>query len=172
MSNLNGLIERGLARMYESHLHVLGRVLEAALLVIHPNNIRSGRESLDIFTSKSFEALNAYLLSTSDFVLSTIKKTNTALTPVKVDEIVRLVRGSLREDLYLERFEGYQSAFARHVARYGITMKLSDFRADLSKAQLHAGTTNRIRAFVDELNDALLTEHQRQRNTSPSAKKE
>lgn len=172
MSELNGLIERGLARINESHLHDLGHVLQAALLVIHPNNLRTGRESLDIFTSKSFEALSAYLLTTSDFVLSTIKSTNTALTPVKVDELVRLVRSCLREDLYLKKFEVYESAFARHVARYGITMKLSDFRADLSKAKLQAGTTNRMRAFVDELNDALLTELERQHNTNPSAKKE
>lgn len=126
MSELNGLIERGLARINESHLHDLGRVLKAALLVIHPNNLRTGRESLDIFTSKSFEALSAYLLTTSDFVLSTIKSTNTALTPVKVDEIVRLVRSSLRDDLYLKRFEVYESAFDSHVARYGITMKLGN----------------------------------------------
>jgi hypothetical protein len=171
MSKLDGLIQRGLARINESHDHDLGRVLQAALLVIHPNNHRSGRESLDIFTSKSFETMNAFLQSVSAFVLSTIKSTNTALTPVKVDEIVRLVRGGLRENLYLERFEGYQSAFARHVARYGITMKLSDFRDDLSKASLHAGTTNRMRAFVHELEDALLTELERQSNTSPFAKK-
>lgn len=37
-------------------------------------------------------------------------------------------------------------------------MKMSDFRADLSKAAQHAGASNRIRAFVRELEDALLTE--------------
>ncbi len=172
MSELGGLIERGIARMNESHVHELGRVLEAALLVIHPNERRSGRESLDIFTSKSVETINAFLQSTREFVLGTIRSTNTVLTLVKVEELVSLVRCGLREDMYLSRFEGYESAFARRVASYGSTMKLSDFRADLSKAALHAGISNRIRAFVRELEDALLTELERQRNTNPSAKKE
>ena len=165
MFELGGLIERGLARMNESHVHELGRVLEAALSVIQPNERRSGRASLDIYTSKSVETMNAFLQSTRDFVLSTVKRTNTALTNVKVDQLVSLVRGGLREDLYLRGFEGYESAFARRVASYGSTMELSDFRADLSKAALHAGTSNRIRGFVRELGDALLTELERQRNT-------
>ena len=171
MSELSGLIERGLARMNESHVDELSRVLEAALLIIHPNNPRIGQESLDLFKSNSVKTMNSFLQTAMEFVLNTVKSTNTVLTPVKVDELLSLVSGGLREDLYLERFEAYQSAFARHVARYGIRMKLSDFRDDLLKAQFHAGTTNRIRVFVDELNDALLTEHQRQRNTSHSAKK-
>jgi hypothetical protein len=171
MTELGGLIKRGLARMNESHVHELTRVLEAALSVIHPNERRSGRESLEMFTSKSVETMNAFLQSAQEFVLSTVKSTNTLLTPAKVDELVSLVRGGLREDLYLGRFEGYESAFARRVASYGSTMKLSDFRADLSKAALHAGTSNRIRAFVRELEDALLTELERQGNTSPSEKK-
>lgn len=166
---LGGLIERGLARMYESHVYELGRVQEAALSVIHPNDRRSGFDSLDIFTLKSVETVNAFLQSMREFVLSTVKSTNTVLTPVKVDELVSLVRDGLREDLYLRRFEGYESAFARRVARYGSTMKLSDFRADLSKATLRAGTSNRIRAYVRELEDALLTELERQRNTRASA---
>ena len=171
MAELGGLIERGLARMNESQVHELGRVLEAALSVIHPNERRSGRESLDIFTSKSVETMNAFLQSAREFVLSTVKSKNTALTSVKVDELVSLVHDGLREDLYLRKFEGYESAFARRVASYGSTMKLSDFRADLSKAALHAGTSNRIRASARELEDALLTELERQRNTSASAKK-
>ncbi len=171
MSELGGLIERGLARVNESHVHELGRVLEAALLVIHPNELRSGRESLDLFTSKSVETMNSFLLSTRDFVLSTVKRTNTVLTPLKVDELVSLVQGGLREDLYLRRFEVYESAFARRVASFGGTMKLADFHADFSKATLHAGISNRIRASLRELRDDLLTELERQRNTSPSAKK-
>lgn len=172
MSDLNGLIARGLARINEAHISNLGCVLEAALLVIQPNERRSGHESLDIFTSKSFEALDAYLLSTQSFVLSTINRTQTALTPVKVNEIVRLVGNALPEELYLVRFQVYESAFARRVARYGISMMLSDFGSDLSKASLQAGTKNRMRAFVTELKDALLTELERQRNTSPFEKKE
>jgi len=171
MHELGGLIERGIARMNESHVHELGCVLEAALSVIHPNERRSGRESLDIFTSKSVETMNAFLQSAREFVLSTVKSTNTVLTRVKVDELVGLVRGGLREDLYLRRFEGYESSFARRVASYGSTMKLSDFGADLSKAALHAGASNRIRASVRQLEDALLTELERQRNTSASPKK-
>lgn len=171
MPELGGLIERGLARMNESHVHELARVLEVALLVIRPNERRSGRESLDIFTSKSVETMNAFLESARKFVLGTVKSTNTVLTPSKVDELISLMRCGLREDMYLRRFEGYESAFARRVASYGCTTKLSDFRADLSKAALHAGTSNRIRAFVRELEDALLTELERQRNTSPSSKK-
>jgi len=157
--------------MNESHVHELARVLEAALLVIHPNERRSGRESLDIFTSKSVETMNAFLQSSREFVLSTVKSTNMVLTPAKVDELVSLIRGALREDLYLRRFEGYELAFSRRVVSYGNTMKLSDVRADLSKAALHASRSNRIRAFVRELEDALLTELERQRNTSPSAEK-
>ena len=171
MSELGGLIERGLARINELHVHELGRVLEAAISVIHPNDRRSGRESLDIFTSKSVEATNAFLQSARELVLSAVKSTNTVLTPVKVDELISLVRGGLREGLYLRRFEGYESAFARRVASYGNTMKLSDFRADLSKAALHAGASNRIRASVRELEDALLTELERQHNTRAFAKK-
>jgi len=171
MSELHGLIRRGLARMNESHVNELSRVLDAALLVIHPNERRSGGESLDLFTSKSVEAMNAFLQSAKEFVLSTIKDTNTVLTSVKVDDLISLVRGGLREDLYLSRFEGYESAFARRVASYGSTMKLSDFRVDLSRAALHAFTFNRIRVFVRELEDALLTELERQRNTSLSKKK-
>lgn len=116
MPELGGPIERGLARMNESRLHELARILEAALLVIHPNERRSGRESLDVFTSKSAETMNAFLQSAREFVLSTVKSTNTALTPVKVDELVSLVHGGLHEDLYLRTFEGYESAFARRVA--------------------------------------------------------
>ena len=171
MPELGGLIERGLARMNESHLHDLGHVLEAALSVIRPNERRSGRESLDLFTSKSVETMNAFLQSAREFVLRTVKRTNTVLTPLKVNELVSLVHGGLPEDLYLKRFEGYESAFARRVASYGSNMKLSDFRADLSKAALHAGTSNRIRVTLRELEDDLLTELERQRNTSPSAKK-
>ena len=171
MPELGGLVERGLARMNESHLHDLGRVLEAALSIIRPNERRSGRESLDLFTSKSVETMNTFLQSAREFVLSTVKRTNTVLTPLKVIELVSLVQGGLREDLYLRRFEGYESAFARRVSSYGSNMKLSDFRADLSKAALHAGTSNRIRASLRELEDTLLTELERQRNTSPSAKK-
>ena len=171
MSELGGLIERGLMRMSDSHVHELCRVLEAALLVINPNERRSGRESLDNFTSKSIETMNAFLQSAQEFVLSTVKSTNTVLTPVKVEKLVSLVRAGLREDLYLRRFEGYESAFARRVASYGSPMKLSDFRADLSKAALHAYASNRIRASLRELEDALLTELERQRNTSAFVKK-
>ncbi len=171
MPELGGLIERGLARLSESHLHELGQVLDAALSVIRPNERRSGRESLDLFTSKSVETMNAFLQSAREFVLNTVKRTNTVLTPLKVDELVSLVRGGLREDLYLRGFEGYESAFARRVASYGSKMKLSDFRADLSKAALQAGTSNRIHASLRELEDDLLMELERQRNTSPSAKK-
>jgi hypothetical protein len=171
MSELGGLIERGLARMNESHWHDLARVLEAALLVIQPNERRSGSESLDIFTIKSVETRNAFLQSAQKFVLNTVKSTNTVLTPLKVDELVSLVRSGLREDLYLSRFEGYESAFARRVASCGSTMKLSDFRADLSKAALHADTSNRIRATLRELEDALLTELERQRNISAPTEK-
>lgn len=105
MSELDGLIKRGLARMNESHVHELGRVLEDALLVIHPNERRSGGESLRIFTSKSVETMNAFLQSTREFVLSTVKSTNTLLTPTKVHELVLLVRDAVREELYLRRFE-------------------------------------------------------------------
>lgn len=171
-SELGGLIERGLARMNESHVHELGGVLEAALSVIHPSERLSGGQSLNIFTSKSFETMSAFLQSARGFVLNTIKSTNTVLTPVKVEELVCLVRDALREDLYINRFDVYESAFDRRVASYGSTMKLSDFRADLSKAALHAGTSNRIRVFVSELKDDLLMELERQRNTRPSAKKE
>jgi hypothetical protein len=168
---LGGLIQRGLARMNESHLHDLGHVLEAALSVIRPNERRSGRESLDLFSSKLVETMNAFLQSAREFVLSTVKRTNTVLTPLKINELVSLVQGGLPEDLYLRRFEGYESAFARRVSSYGSTMKLSDFRVDLSKAALHSGTSNRIRAFSRELEDALLTELERHRNTSPSARR-
>lgn len=171
MPELAGLIERGLDRINESHVIELARVLEAALSLIHPNKRRSGRESLETFTSKSVETMNAFLQFAREFVLGTIKSTNTVLTPAKISELVSLVRGRLREDLYLSRFEGYESAFARRVESYGSTMKLSDFRADLSKAALHAGTSNRVRAFVRELEDSLLMELERQRNTLPSAKK-
>ncbi len=171
MPELGGLIERGLARINESHVHELGRVLEAALSVIHPNERRSGRESLDFFMSKSVETMNSFLQSAREFVLRTVKSTNTVLTPLKVDELVSLVQGGLREDLYLRRFEVYESAFARRIASFGGAMKLADFRADLSKATLHAGISNRIRASLRELRDDLLTELERQRNTSPSAKK-
>ena len=88
MSELNGLIARGLARMTESHVHELGRVLEAALSAIHPNERSSGRKSLDIFILKSVETMDAFLQSTREFVLTTIKSTNTVLTLVKVDELV------------------------------------------------------------------------------------
>jgi len=158
MSELNGLIERGLSRMNESHLHDLGRVLEAALSVIHPNELSSGRKSLDIFTLKSIETMDAFLQSAKVFVLSTIRTTKTMLTPAKVDELVNLVRCDLSADMYLSRFEGYESAFASRVASYGSTMSLSDFRADVSKAALHASTSNRMRAFMSELEDVLLME--------------
>lgn len=171
MSELIGLIARGLARINQSHVHDLGRVLEAALSVIHPNEHRSGRRSLDIFILKSLETMDAFLQSTREFVLTTVKSTNTVLTPVKVDKLVNLVRSDLREDMYLSRFDGYEAAFARRVASYGSTMKLADFRADLLKAALHASTSNRIRASVRELEDALLTELERQRNTKSSANK-
>ncbi|MFT3718782.1 hypothetical protein [Pseudorhodoferax sp.] len=91
MSELGGLIKRGLNRMNELHVHELGRVLEAALSVIHPNKRGSGRESLRIFTSKSVETMNEFLQSTRDFVLSTVKSTNTVLTRAKVDELISLV---------------------------------------------------------------------------------
>jgi len=171
MPELVGLIERGLARMYESHVHELGRVLEAALSVIRPNEPSSGRESLETFTSKSIETMNVFLQSVQEFILRTVTSTHTVLTPAKVGDLVSLVRGGLREDLYLRRFEGYESAFARRIASYGSSMKLADFRADLAKAALHAGTSNRVRAFLHELRDALLMELERQRNTSPSVKK-
>lgn len=105
-----------------------------------------------------------------EFVLKTVKSTNTVLTPEKIDELVSLVRGGLHEDLYLSRFEGYESAFARRVASCGSTMELSEFRPDLSKAALHASTSNRIRTFVGELKDALLTELERRRNTNARVK--
>jgi hypothetical protein len=170
MPELGDLIECGLARMNDSHVHDLGRILEAAISIIHPNERRSGSESLDLFTSKSVEAMNEFLQSTREFVFSTVKRTHTVLTPLKVDQLVRLVQGGLHEDLYLRTFEGYESAFARRVARYGSTMKLSDVRADLAKAALHAGTSSRIRSSLRSLEDDLLTELERQNNTSISAK--
>ena len=51
-------------------------------------------------------------------------------------------------------------------------MKLSDFYTDVSKAALHASTSNRIRTFVRELEDALLTQLERQRNTNPTKRDE
>lgn len=69
MPELGGLIKRSLARVNESHVHELVRVLEAALLAIHPNERRHGRVSLDIFTSKSVETMNAFLHSVREFVL-------------------------------------------------------------------------------------------------------
>jgi hypothetical protein len=165
------LIRRGIARMHDSHVHDLSRVLNDSLSLIHPNQRRTGLESLETFTAKTVEALNKHLSSVQEFVLVSVGSTNTLLTEERVKELVTLVRAELHPELYRTRFEGYESSFSRHVARYGATIKLSDFRPDLAKAALHAGTSNRITRFCDELKDALLTVLERQRNTAPTAER-
>lgn len=59
--------------------------------------------------------MNAFLQSMREFVLSTVKSTNTVLTPVKVDELVSLVRDGLGRSVPSEDLRD-ESAFARRVA--------------------------------------------------------
>lgn len=170
MSELFGLVKRGLTRLCDEHVYDLGKVIEASLVVIHPNERRSARESLELFTAGSVATMNVFLQAVVDFVLATVKNTSTTLTAAKVDELVSLVHSELRPDLYLAGFDGYESAFARRIESYGSTMHLSDFRSDLSRGALHAATANRVRAFRDQLKDYLLTELERQENMSPLGK--
>lgn len=165
------LVRRGLARMHDSHVHDLARVLNESLSLIHPNQRRTGAESLETFKTKTVEALNQHLNGVQKFIVDTVSSTNTVLTEKGVEELVTIVRGELHPDLYRTRFDGYESAFARHVGRYGGSMQLSDFRPDLAKAALHAGTSNRISSFCGELRDVLLTVLERQRNTAPVAER-
>ena len=168
---LGTLFRRGLARMRDAHEYDLARALDKSLSVIHPNQRRTGAESLKMFTKSTLEALNQHLVSVQRFVLETVESTLMTVTKDIAEELVNLVRGELYPELYCTRFEVYESAFTRHVAAYGAKMQLSDFRPDLKKAALQAGTSNRIRAFCDELGDALLIVVERQRNTMASPQK-
>lgn len=171
MSEFIGIIERGLQRLNNSHVQDLHLVLQEALSVIHPNQRQSGGNCLEKFSSDSINLINVFLQRVQDFVLSTIKNTNTNLTSSKIDELLGLVQSSMPSDLYDKRFDVFESAFARHVSRYGSSMKLSDYRPDISKALLSAFTTNRRRDFISELNDALLIEIERQLNSNEIAGK-
>lgn len=161
------LVRRELCRLHDAHVEALGKVLNDSLSVVQPNQRKTVKNCLELFTKKTVEELNRHLESVRQFLLDSLDNTQTKLTEKKIEELVNLVETIVQSDLYVGRFELFESSFARRVAAYGSPLRLSDFRPDLAKALLHAGSSNKVRAFSSEIRDTMLTVLERQRNTRP-----
>lgn len=126
------LIGRGLRRLEEAHVAELASTLQQALAVVHPTHRRTAGESLELFNARTLTALKNRLDQTKERVLSTIKDTRSTITREEMPQVIHVVQANLAPALYVTRFQSYEEAFARHVARFGSTMNLADYRVSIS----------------------------------------
>ena len=168
-SDILDLLERNLSRARDEHVSALLTVLNESISVIRPERRATVQESLKLFEKETFRALKDYIVQARLVALSVIEGTNICFTSEDKPAVMALVEKYVKPSLYLVRFTAYETAVARHLARFGNPFQLSNFRPDLTKATYEVGTINVIRSFLAALSDDLEVIAQKQRNSSTLA---
>lgn len=158
------LLKRNLSRAQDEHVGELLTVMNDAISIIHPTRRVTVSESLKLFQEKTLGALKDYIAKIRMAILTVIENTNVKFSEDDKATVLALVKKHVEPSLYSTRFVAFESAFSRHVARFGSPFQLSDFRVDLTKALYEADVANSIRKFVDALSDDLEIIAQRQEN--------
>lgn len=167
------LIDRKLTRAREAHVSELLSVLSAAIAVIHPERRKSISESLALFNERTLSALRNYSAQVQTIVLSIIEDTSTNFGIEDKTTVLTAVERHFDPSLYVDRFRIYEEAIERHMARFGNTFNLSNFRADLTRALNQVASTNFIRTFLASFADDLEVVARRQtRQLQPTSNSE
>ena len=167
-SDILTLLERSLSRERDAHVSALLTVMNEAISVIRPERRATVPESLKLFEEKTFSALKDYISQVRATILAVIEGAKVSFTSDAKESVMALVEKYVEPSLYLVRFKLYEGAVARHVARYGSSFQLADFRLDLMKATYQVGSINTIRTFLTSLSDDLEVIAQRQKNSAVS----
>lgn len=149
------LLDRKIGRLKDEHIGKLLAILNESLKLIDISRRTTVRESLDRFAQASFDALKQYAGNVRSEVLSFSEQTRLGLSEDSRPSILDVVSRHLDEKLYPNRFRIYEEAFSRHMGRFGLSIDLTAYRADLIRASHHAATSNFIRAFLASLADDL-----------------
>jgi hypothetical protein len=149
------LINRKLTRAREEHVSELLSILNAAIAVIHPNRSKSVSESIALFSERTLNALKTYSAQVQPIVLSVIEDASSNFGIEDKTAVLTVIERYFDPTLYVDRFETYEGAIKRHMSRLGITVDLSSYRVDLTKALNQVACTNFIRTFIASLADDL-----------------
>jgi len=149
------LLDRKLRRLQDEHIGKLLAILNESLRLVDVSRRSTVRESLDNFAQASLDALKQYAGNVRSNMLPFVEQTRLGITEDSRHSILDVVSKYFDEILYLSRFNVYEEAFSRHMGRYGLSIDLAAYRADLVKASHHAATSNFIRGFLASLADDL-----------------
>lgn len=149
------LLDRKIGRLKDEHISKLLAILNESLRLIDISRRATVSESLYHFAQASFDALKQYTGNVRSEVLSFSEQTRLGLAEDSRSSILNVVSKHLDENLYPNRFHIYEEAFSRHMGRFGLSIDLTAYRADLVMASHHAATSNFIRGFFASLTDDL-----------------
>lgn len=153
--NALDLLDRKIERLKDEHVSKLLSVLNESLKLVDVSRKVTVRDSLDYFVQTTIEALRLYAANVQAEVLSFVGQTQVGLDEDSKSSILAIAAKHFDDSLYANRFSIYEEAFDRHIRRFGASIDLTAFRADLAKASHHVATTNFIRTFLASLADDL-----------------
>jgi hypothetical protein len=149
------LLERRLSRLCDDHKNALPFQDTEALNAIDLQSKTSVSVAYEKLLSGTAWRLSEYCDKVKADVLQLIDGTVTDLSTDDRDAVLRVAATNFDSTLYLKRFDLFGEAIQRHFGRAGMTVNLDDYRLDLCRARLDAGTSNTIDRFFATLKDDL-----------------
>lgn len=107
------------------------------------------------YISQLFSVLSNYKDNLKDETIRVTRIVCPVLTEVEKERILEVAGTALAEEFYIKRFNIVCESIVRHFSRFGINIKLSDYRVDLMESRHTVGIKNMLREIKQVINTEL-----------------